>query len=125
MRNEKGQFINGDFWKGRKHSEASKQKMRSSHLGKPGPWAGKQRPKGENSCNWKGDNVGYGGIHDWVRKELGTPKICKNCGIENLSDRKYNWANISGEYKRDLKDWIRLCAKCHKNYDLNNINICL
>jgi len=25
-----------------------------------------------------------------------------------------HWHNISGEYKRDVSDWIRLCAKCHK-----------
>lgn len=31
----------------------------------------------------------------------------------------YQWSNISGEYKRNLADWQRLCAKCHQLYDYN------
>ena len=27
------------------------------------------------------------------------------------------WANRSGRYLRELTDWVRLCAKCHKAYD--------
>lgn len=24
---------------------------------------------------------------------------------------------LSGEYKRDINDWVRLCKKCHVAYD--------
>lgn len=29
----------------------------------------------------------------------------------------------AAEYHRDLVDWIRLCAKCHKAYDMGRIKL--
>jgi hypothetical protein len=71
--------------------------------------------KGENSYAWKGQNVSYDGLHKWISRELGTPSKCEFCG--DTSDRRYEWANKSREYKRDLSDWIRLCRPCHADYD--------
>lgn len=59
----------------------------------------------------------YISLHDWVRRHLGAPCICEHCGKSGLKERKIHWANKSGEYKRDLKDWIRLCVDCHFKYD--------
>jgi hypothetical protein len=59
----------------------------------------------------------YKNLHRWVRYHLGRPKLCKNCG--DTSNRVYQWANISGEYKRDLNDWERLCVPCHYRKDKN------
>lgn len=64
--------------------------------------------------NWKGDNVGYFGLHKWVREKLGSPKKCEHCGTKK---RRIVWANKSREYKRELADWIALCEPCHKIYD--------
>lgn len=36
-------------------------------------------------------------------------------------NKKIHWANISRLYKRDLDDWMRLCAKCHKAYDMDKL----
>jgi len=77
--------------------------------------------KGEDSPNWKGVNVKYSALHIWVRKLLGTPKHCSYC--ESTSEKKYEWANKSHSYKRDLSDWIRLCTKCHIAYDKGKITI--
>lgn len=71
---------------------------------------------GENNVNWKGDEVGYDALHDWVSRKLGRPKKCEHCGL-NDSSRRYEWANKSHKYKRELDDWIRLCKKCHMRYD--------
>lgn len=71
--------------------------------------------KGEERYNWKGDKVGYRGLHQWVNRRLGKPMCCDMCG--DLKKSRYHWANKSHEYKRDITDWIRLCAKCHKEYD--------
>ena len=81
---------------------------------------GRKRPEitGNKHPLWKGNNATYGSIHDWVSRHLGTPKICSHCG----NSRKkiyYQWANISGNYKRDLSDWVRLCVKCHRKKDKN------
>lgn len=80
---------------------------------------GKKLPQftNENAHTWKGDNVGYSGLHMWVRVKLGTPEICEHCSKSGLKGHQIHWANKSGEYKRDIEDWLRLCAKCHLVYD--------
>jgi hypothetical protein len=65
---------------------------------------------------WKGDKVGYYGVHDWITKHYGQPKKCQECGLDD-ENRKYHWANISLNYIRDIKDWKRLCVSCHRKYD--------
>lgn len=69
---------------------------------------------GEKAHSWKGNNIGYTQLHNWVRKSLGNPQKCEHCGkIEG----KFHWANKSRKYLRDLNDWIRLCISCHSKYD--------
>jgi len=65
--------------------------------------------KFDKNYNWKGDNVGYSALHKWVYKNLGKAKMCVDCNTE----KNVEWANISGEYKRDICDWEQLCRKCH------------
>ena len=72
--------------------------------------------KGSIPFNWKGENVGYFALHNWVHRYKGKAKICSNCG----SDKNVQWANKSLEYKRDLSDWMELCYKCHRKYDREN-----
>lgn len=72
---------------------------------------------GTNSKVWKGDSVGYRSLHYWVSSQLGKPHNCDLCDNDSLNHRQYHWANISGNYMRDLSDWVRLCVKCHKAYD--------
>jgi len=75
---------------------------------------------GESHFNWKGNNVGYHGIHHWVMNNLGKPTKCEHCGKEGLTGKKIHWANTNHLYKRNLTGWIRLCASCHRKYDLKN-----
>jgi len=68
--------------------------------------------RGAGHYAWKGDNVGYFGIHVWARKHIPKPKTCLRC------DRKPNdLANISQKYKRDASDWEWLCRSCHMKSD--------
>lgn len=62
---------------------------------------------------WATEKPGYTALHDWVRRNLGTPLVCSKCGNDKLSRRSYHWANISQDYKKDLSDWVRLCVSCH------------
>src|SRR3990167_9733602 len=84
--------------------------------------------KGEKSNWWKGDKVGYGGLHCYIKKMFGKPIKCDYCGIKNknviykknnkLEKRsKIQWANKSGKYLRNRNDWLQLCPKCHAKYD--------
>lgn len=68
---------------------------------------------GSKNPNWSGDNVGYTGIHLWVKQRLVKPQHCSQCNAPANVDL----ANISQEYKRDLDDWEWLCRKCHMTKD--------
>lgn len=72
---------------------------------------------GERNTNWKGDNVGYDALHDWVKRKLGTPMQCSVCGGVYKNPKQMNWANKSKKYKRNINDWVRLCKKCHFQFD--------
>ena len=69
--------------------------------------------EGVVNVNWKGSEVGYFNLHNWVYRHLGKATKCVLCG----SCETVNWANKSHEYKRDLSDWIELCKKCHGKHD--------
>lgn len=119
----------------RKCYELYKRTIPAWNKGKPSPWAiGNQWRKGKSNLNphkmiaqenpkWKGDSVGYFGLHNWVRYHKGKPQFCERCGSANEGIRKYHWANISHKYLRDLNDWIRLCVSCHKKYDAGKIKL--
>lgn len=62
---------------------------------------------------WTGKRKYYG-LHRWVYRQLGQPSKCEMC-LKNTG--KFEWSNISGEYREDIADWQRLCIKCHRNYD--------
>lgn len=146
MRNKKGQFVKGsNEWLGKKHSQATREKLKLNHKG----FLGKKHTKearlkisvgmqgmifskehidnlrkshlnkntGEQSASWKGNKAGYGAIHDWVRKWKGRPETCEKCGKSGLTGRKIGWANIDHEYSRVLDEYIRLCVKCHREFD--------
>jgi hypothetical protein len=72
-----------------------------------------------NNPKWKGNKVGYFGLHSWVQRKLGIAKKCSNCN----SIKNVQWANISRKYKRDLFDWKQLCSRCHKDFDAKIKNI--
>lgn len=72
--------------------------------------------KRENeSPNWRGNEVGRAALHNWVERNLGKPRQCAKC--KRTDCNKFEWANISRKYKRNLKDWIRLCKRCHIIFD--------
>lgn len=68
---------------------------------------------GERSGAWKGDKVGYAALHNWVKRWSKKPKWCHRC----KNKPPYDLANISQQYKRNLKDWEWLCRKCHMTKD--------
>lgn len=68
----------------------------------------------ENNPNWKGNSVGNKGLHQWVRRNIGRPKICETCGTGGTN---IQLANKTGIYDRNFENWFYLCPKCHINYD--------
>ena len=76
--------------------------------------------QGETHYNWSA-NPSYQAIHKWLRKNKQRTGICQICGarpIWLMSGRiGTEFANISGEYRRDVDDYIELCRPCHRIYD--------
>lgn len=83
-----------------KHSDESKERLRKSKLE-------------ENNPMWKGDNVGFYALHEWIKSRLPKTKLCQICNFKP----PYDLANVSGKYLRDLTDWQWLCRKCHMESD--------
>lgn len=50
-------------------------------------------------------------LHYWIRKNLGKATFCSN--DKNHKAKRYDWANISGNYKKDFSDYKSLCRSCH------------
>ena len=68
--------------------------------------------KNEANPKWKGNEVSYNGLHKWLKRHKGIPFECEECGTRKK--RRYEWANISGEYNRDLNNYRSLCVPCHR-----------
>lgn len=108
---QKGHTLNN----GRKHTEETKMKISLANKGGNKTSFKIGQNANEKNHLWKGSDVSYSGLHYWVSRKLGKPAKCEQC--ESTDAKRYEWANKSGKYKRDLTDWIRLCASCHKTYD--------
>lgn len=59
---------------------------------------------------WKGNKASLRAIHLWVIRRKPKPQLCEECKL----NKPYDLANISDEYKRDIKDFRWLCRNCHK-----------
>lgn len=80
------------------------------------------KPKGDKSWAWKGDKAHIRTKHMWIARTFGRPEACDNVNCLGRS-KFYDWANISGKYKRDRSDYFRLCRSCHKRFDMGIIDI--
>lgn len=74
--------------------------------------------------DWRGDDVGYAGLHARLKKLL--PAECAHCGAtENLDvalRHEAPWAILKVDhelaYSLRAEDYLRLCRPCHLAYDL-------
>lgn len=105
------------YWTGKKRSVETRNKISKTKQANPFSTKGHAGLENEKHPFWKGSKVSYSGLHYWVVRKKGKPTTCEHCGKTNLYGKFIHWANKSHEYKRDLTDWLRLCAKCHKKYD--------
>lgn len=96
--------------KGSYHTEESLQKNREHNSGKSNGMYGKTN---ELCPAWKGDAAGVNAIHRWVERRKVKPALCENCNQREPKEL----ANISGEYRRDVDDYLYLCMRCHLIFD--------
>ena len=96
-------------------TEEHKQKIRLAQL-----WKIRPQTTWEKNWNWKWEQSKYTAHHMWVIFHKWKPNYCEHCKKTDLRPRQYQWANIDHKYKRNLDDYIRLCATCHKKFDIDN-----
>ncbi len=108
----------------KKHSDEQKRRWsdpdyRASHSGEKHPFYGKRK---EEAPNYKGDNAGYGAIHEWVKRYKTKPELCELCGkpeyYENLG--RYELSDKTGLCIRDINNFQFVHEICHKKYDKDN-----
>lgn len=120
---KKGKDAYTVYWTGKKFSDKHKEKIRIAIKGSRHSEESKKKISEAKRDNknpmWKGDKVGYIALHAWVRRRLLKPILCSRCKKRKAIDL----ANISGQYKRDLSDWIWICRHCHMFEDgrINNL----
>ena len=109
----------------KKISKSLRGKIRSpSHCLNISKSAKKRLKNPINNSNWKGENVGYIGIHVWLLKNYKNPKQCELCGLighRKTGRWKISWAlKKPHKYERKRKNFFGLCNKCHRSYDKTN-----
>lgn len=67
---------------------------------------------------FKGTYSQYIQLHAWVNHHKGKASECTECGTTTA--KRYEWSNISGEYKQDVSDYRSLCTSCHRRLDYQN-----
>jgi hypothetical protein len=85
--------------KGRKKSEAHKNKI-------------SEALKGKTNGMWT-DNPSNQALHGWVRRNKNHQTNCAMCG----EVKPLELANVTGKYLRDVRDYIWVCRKCHMWWD--------
>ena len=84
------------YWLGKKNPHTEEHKRKISEINKR---LGITVPilKEESSPHWRGDDVGYSGIHRWIRRAKGVPEKCELCGEE---EEEIEWSNKDHQYQR-------------------------
>lgn len=70
---------------------------------------------GNKNGSWMGDKAGVSAMHKWIVSQLGRPMKCEECSTEKA--KRFEWSNIDHKYRRDIRDYRRLCPPCHRKYD--------
>lgn len=71
--------------------------------------------KGRENPLWKETGQTYYALHSQVKRLFGKSNTCELCGTAE----KLQLSNKSHTYILNKEDWWTLCAKCHKEYDMN------
>ncbi len=76
----------------------------------------KRNQFGSNNSSWVGNNAKYATLHKRVEALHGRPKYCEVCGTTDPFKR-YEWANVTGDYFDIRNGYKRMCVSCHRYFD--------
>ncbi len=72
------------------------------------------KKSGKNHPLWKGDNVSYTSLHEWLHIYKPKSKYCEFCKKQPPFDIALKKGK---QYTRNFNDYFWLCRKCHTRYD--------
>lgn len=58
----------------------------------------------------------YMNVHQWLIRKYGRAQRCEN--ESQHIGRNYQWANVTGEYEKEVKNFKQLCRSCHAKLDM-------
>lgn len=60
----------------------------------------------------------YNKVHQYIRRNWQPADFCTQCG--NTEPRRYEWANVTGVYSKNLEDYLPMCVPCHRSFDYSD-----
>lgn len=121
-KSKKNRMLVSKALKGRKPTEEQLRKMKIAQNSPEIIKFKKERFRGSKNPQWMGNKVSYRAIHMWMQNNYGKANICEGENCKKITTY-YEWANLSGKYKRNREDWIKLCKSCHALMDNKNRRI--
>lgn len=120
----KGVYVRSKNINRKPTSEETKRKIGLANRGrKPAQYVVEMNRKrllgkyGSESIRWGGMKANYCTKHSWIRKHYGKATRCSNKYCPYKNPKRYEWANVSGKYLREVEDYIQLCPSCHRRMD--------
>ncbi len=105
------------YWKGKKKGSMPTETREKIRLGNLGKHFNTPTRIGAKNNKWKGDDVGYSGVHDWIKYYYGLAKDGTCAQVDSTCKGRLEWTNRSGKYIRRITDWQVLCRSHHARYD--------
>lgn len=70
---------------------------------------------------WSGLSTSYSSIHAWLGNKFGKADMCEFKRCTNKTASVFYYALRKGfAYERKRRNFIKLCASCHKKYDMTD-----
>ena len=57
----------------------------------------------------------YYNVHSWLVRTYGNAQYCQMDKAHKA--KRFEWANVSGDYLKDINDYMQLCPSCHRKMD--------
>jgi hypothetical protein len=131
---EPQRFVQHHHRRGATHSSESRQRMSTAHKGSVFTDDHRARLRersndhlqSDRHYGWKGDAASYLSKHQWVYRRKPRTGECEECGTRPPAFRNRTtgteFANVSGEYRRDVDDYRELCHACHTTFDQERVS---
>lgn len=103
--------------KGYKHTDEARANMRRAALARDNTNRLAAMPKGTYHWKWSG-RPSVLALHKRIHRAYGAAKQFP-CSKRGCKNQAHDWANMSGKYTDNVKDYKPMCRSCHVKLDKN------